>query len=283
MNPPPGYELMHSTPFDYIINGSERVYDPIGMIAQSLEASVSHVYADNAFTEMLRCCLKGLGIETKLFISSAFADSHYIIPQNIRQCGSLLLDCGGNHCDISLIRGDAVFETISIGIGGNHITDDLAIRLRLPTEAAEELKRRYDFFDSDMLSYEQVFAPHEGYVSIKRSVIASIVRPRIEELGMYISDSIADLLTDTSYDLRIFLTGAGIAPLYGGMEYLSECIGMRIDSSLPPSAISEDEELPGRTSALALAHFILYEYCNTNRSDKRFGKKTIKQLMMNNS
>lgn len=278
MNPPQDCELMHSTPFDFIINGNEMVEDPVGMSAQSLEASVSHIYVDSEFTEILRSCLQAHDIGSSLFVSSAIADSHYIIPQEFRNEGAILIDCGGNHSDVSLIRGDAVFETISIGIGGNHITSDLAMRLRLPTEAAEELKRRYDFFDTDLLAYEKIYAPREGYVSIKRSVISSIIKPRVEELAECISDAITDLLPDAGADTRIYMTGAGISPLYGGIEYLSDYIGMHISASVPLAALDDDEGLPGRTTALALAQFMLCEY----RGDKRFGKK-YKQLMMTNS
>lgn len=272
MNPPQECELMHSTPFDFIINGSERVEDPLGMNAQSLEASISHIYVDSAFTEMIRGCLQAHGIQTSLFVSSAFADSHYIIPQDLRNGGAILLDCGGNHSDVSLIRGDAVFETISIGIGGNHITNDLAMRLRLPTESAEELKRRYDFFNTDLLAYEKVYAPREGYVSIKRSVISSIIEPRVEELASCISDSISDLIPDAGADTRIFMTGAAITPLYGGIEYLSDCIGMNITTSVPLAALDDDEWLPGRTTSLALAQFMLCEYQGSKRFAKKFSR-----------
>lgn len=44
--PPEGFELMHSTPFDFVVNGNKAVSDPVGIRVSSLEAKVSHIYAD---------------------------------------------------------------------------------------------------------------------------------------------------------------------------------------------------------------------------------------------
>lgn len=281
MNPPRDYTLIHSTLFDYVVNGSERVSDPIGMFAQSLEASASHIYADNALLNILDECFTKLGITIELFAASALTDSHYLIPEDMRCDGAVLIDCGGNVCDVSLIRNDAVFETISIGMGGSHITNDLAIRLRLSDAAAEELKRQYGFYDTDLRLYQRVFVRNEGYVSVKNSVTASIIKPRVEELAGHIAESISDLIPDIK-DTPVYIAGGGIAPLSGGIDFLSECIGREIIDCAPYSPLEGNEDFYGRISAYALAEFMMYENRGTTRTNGRLFNG-IKQILTKKS
>ena len=281
MNPPKDYTLIHSTPFDYVVNGSERVVEPVGSFAQSLEASVSHIYADNALLKLLNECFTKLGISIELFAASSLTDAHYIIPEEMRRDGAVLIDCGGNVCDVSLIRNDAVFETISIGMGGSHITNDLAIRLRLSDSAADELKRHYGFYDTDLRQYRRVFVPNEGYVSVKNSVTASIIESRVKELAGHVSESIGELVADAA-DTPVYITGGGIAPLSGGIEFFSECIGLEINDCVPYSAFEEDDDIYGKISAYALADFILYESRSVARANGRLFTG-IKQILTKKS
>lgn len=260
---PNGYELLHSTPFAFLINGIETVTNPVGMLATSLEANVSHVYADISFIDLLRSALEELNIIADPFVASAMVNSSYIIPGEFRSSSCIVIDCGGNHCDVIHARDSAIIDSVSIGMGGCYITNDIAIGLRLPVGSAEELKRRFSFQERNLDEYERLFVPYEGFVSIKRSVIDYIISARVDELGKYLFETIYDLLPLDSVNTPVFMIGGGISALKGCTEYISDCIGRPITdgAALLDFGGSEHEKtaVSDRVSALALAHFMLYE------------------------
>lgn len=269
--PPEGFELIHSTPFDFVANGDQAVSDPIGIHASSLEAKVSHIYADTAFTGLVRGILGNLRLSAYPFIASSVVCSSYVIPGELRASDAVIIDCGGNHCDVMHVLGDAVIDSSVIGMGGNYITNDISLVLRLPTDAGEELKRRFSLTDGRGDDYEKLFIPHEGYVRVKRSLLSDIITARLDELGRYLFENIFELLPASAINAPVYMIGGGVSSIPGGTEYLSDCIGRPINdyaAHLNAGGSGERSNIAGRITALALADFMLNEYGGGIRAAK---------------
>lgn len=269
MNPPSRCTLIHSTPFDYVINGNQRVDNPVGMTVQTLEARVSHIFVDDYFIRLIEECLSQLKITVNLFVATSLADSHYLIIDEMKRNGAILLDCGGRVTDVSFIRNNAVQEMISIDIGGRDITDELSDRLGIPHSIAEQIKCSFDFYNYDENSYFRVFVPNEGYVSIRSSVIATIIDTVISELALNVGYSV-DELTRNHRDIPIFITGGAIASFNGGIELLGERLGRKVFSGIPHQAFVDDESIYGKISAYALAEFMLFDNISAAQTDDNF-------------
>lgn len=261
--PPEGFELMHSTPFDFVVNGNKAVSDPVGILVSSLEAKVSHIYADTAFTKLVREVLCELHLAADTFIASSVVCSSYVIPGELRASDAVIIDCGGNHCDVMHVLGDAVIDSSAIGMGGNYITNDISLVLRLPTDAGEALKRRFSLTDKKKDDYDKLFIPYEGYVRVKRSLLSDIITARLDELGRYLLENIFELLPASAINAPVYMIGGGISSIPGGTEYISDCIGRPIydyAAHLDVGCGGERGNVAGRITALALAEFMLNEY-----------------------
>ena len=252
---PEGFELMHSTPFDYKLDGVACDGSPVSMPAERLSASFCHAFADKRFNAVVSDALDPLGVDVGSFVSSETVCAAFTIPFNSRMNGAVLIDCGGTHCDVSAVRGNAVLRTESIGIGGTHITNDIALGLRLPISVAEDLKRRYVFGLDYGTSTELVRIPAEGIFEIEHSTIQMIVEARAEELACEVSEALGNIGKELPAGSPVFMVGGGIAPIRGGIEYLSRMTGRTIELNMPATG---QYNTVNHAPVLALAQFMLY-------------------------
>lgn len=268
------FELIHSTPFSYQIDDKKLDSpSPCGFSARKISANVSHVFADSELLAMLRRITENLGITINLFVLQTAADAVFTIPVEDRHSGAVLFDCGGNHCDVSLIMDDAVADSFTICMGGNDITNDIAFGLRLPYENAEALKFNFDFAD-ERDGIIRTRTKREGIVSIETALIRKIILSRMDKLGNNFLKAMRIMGLD-SVNLPIYMTGCGIARLAGGREYFSEYVGKRFIVNTP--CFSGDDCLD-YTSCFALSQFMLYGSGASLKVPNRF-TKTIKNII----
>lgn len=251
---PEGFAPMHSTPFDYKLDGFACEGSPVGRNAKKLSASFCAALADERFTSEVSSALAPLGISVGSFISGGMASAAYTIPFDSRLSGAILIDCGGTHTDVSAIRGNALYRTESIGIGGSHFTSDVALGLRLPFSVAEELKRRYVFGLDYGESAQLVRIPQEGVFEIAHSTVQMIIEARADELASHLCAALDSLESELPKGAPVFMVG-GIAAMRGAIDYLSSATGRKIILSMPANGRFNTVN---HAPVLALAQFMLY-------------------------
>ena len=179
----------------------------------------------------------------------------FTIPEPDRENGAILIDCGGQHCDVSLIYDNALLCSESIGIGGEHFTRDIAYGLRLPFGTAESIKRRYVFGLDYSNSVERVMIPGEGLATLSCGAIQSVIEARIVQLADEIQSIISGIEQNARARFPVYLIGGGIALMRGGAERLSRLLGRRVYVSMPRTSLMNAVNY---APAFALAHFMLY-------------------------
>ena len=249
------WELMHSTPFDYTVDGTTCDGSPVGLPADRLSASFCHAFLDRDLGDLVSGALDSMGVSVGSFVSTGMACASFTIPFAERMKGAVLIDCGGTHCDVSAIRGNALIRTECVGIGGSHFTNDVALALRLPLSVAEDLKRRYVFGLDYGESSQLVRIPNEGVFEIGNSTLQMIIEARAEELAGELCSCLDSVEAELPSRGPVYLVGGGIAPMRGGAEFLSAKTGREIRVNVPKtSRMGSASSAP----ALSLAQFMLY-------------------------
>lgn len=252
---PDGFELIHSSLFNFELDGMAAEHSPVGKAAKVLSADAAHTFVDAKFSDIVSDALSIAGITADPFVSSQLADALFTIPADDRENGALLIDCGGEHCDISLVYDNALLCSESIAIGGEHFTRDLAYGLRLPFRTADEVKRRYVFGLDYGNAVERVTIPGEGLALLSCGAIQSIIEARAVRLAGSMLDVINSIERSAQAHFPLYLVGGGIALMRGGTERLSKLLGRRVYVSMPnTSRMNTVNYAP----AFALAHFMLY-------------------------
>ncbi len=185
INVPPDREIVHVLPRHYTIDGQEGIKNPAGMIGHRLEVDTTIIAGSaTSLNNMLRCVERvGIGIDG--LVLQPLAAGYAALTDAERELGVVLLDIGGGTTDAAVFNeGSLAFATI-LPVGGSHISNDIAMGLRTPFAAAEEVKLRHGYAVPDLIEEDRTievaaFERDEGR-TVSHRLLAEIVQDRLEE------------------------------------------------------------------------------------------------------
>lgn len=241
---PADRELLHVIPRGFTVDDQPGIKDPVGMSGVRLEAEVHIVtVAATPMRNLARAVSRaGLGVES--FVLQSLAASQAVLEADERRLGVALIDLGGGTTDIAVFQDGVVKHTAVLGLGGRHLTQDVAIGLRTPAERAEELKVDHGCALSARVSPDEVVeVPGVGGRSprtISRQVLAAIIEPRAEEILTMVGHEFERCHVTDLLAAGVVLTG-GSALLPGFVELAERVLGVPARLGVPRGV----EGLPG--------------------------------------
>lgn len=219
-------EILHVIPQEFIVDDQRGIIDPLGMSGVRLEAKVHIITAaSTALRNIQKCCEKaGLYVET--FSLESLASSRAVLYPDERELGVAVIDMGGGTSDIAIYHGGSVRYTAVVGLGGNHITNDISVGLRTSLEDAEKIKKTYGCALADKIdrSQEIRIAPVGGQGSrrIDPYLLGQIIEARVEEMLTIIDWELTRSGYGDQLHAGIVLTGGGA--LLPGIKELAEAV-----------------------------------------------------------
>src|SRR5688500_16069489 len=140
---PADQKILHVLPQEFIIDDQDGIRDPIGMSGVRLEAKVHIVTGAVSSAQNIIKCANKAGLNVAEICLQPIASSEAVLSQDELELGVVLVDIGGGTSDIAIFREGAVVHTGVLAVGGNHITNDIAVGLRTPQHDAEKIKIRH--------------------------------------------------------------------------------------------------------------------------------------------
>ena len=265
--------VMHRTPAWFIVDDGKKTMSPGGKRGTRLRAMTTFVIADPQFIEDVSEMLGQHDITILGFLSPSLGESLLVLSLEERDRGALLIDVGYLNTELSVVEGDAIVYHAILPRGGGHITADLAMGLRIPMKAAEQIKRNYVFNpdEFDMDSFSEVYDESGRRKTIPRKVVSEIVEQSFKELADMIELTIAnDAGQYMGKRSQVYLTGGGIALMRGAKEALAAVIARPIKIS---AAKSSKLNSPVYASALGLADLIFDSIEGQGEAEENLGSK----------
>ena len=253
--PPEGYELIHSTPVEFVVDGVTRADMPLGATAETLRAEVSHLYVEEHFKRLVSDALLRAALDADLYIAVPLSEGLFVIPEEERARPAVLLDVGATHTDVCVMRNSALVAMRTIEVGGNHFAGDLSYGLGLARPVAETVKRRYVYSLDYQDSIDTIRIPGGGVMNVDHAAIQFIIEERTKELASLISEAIGDMGVTVAEGLPLYMTGGGITLMRGSCEYMERYIGVPIEVRMPwmPRLSS-----PNYASAFSVIDFVMH-------------------------
>lgn len=228
-----GQQILHVLPQYFIIDGTERVHDPLGMHGVRLEVQAHIILGATASVQNLVTCCESAGVKVNDIILEQLASGHAVLSSDERQLGVGVLDIGGGTADLAIYQDGSIRHTKVIPIAGNHFTHDIAIGLRTTIEDAERIKVRFglawapadeneDELDEHDALIEVAMIGGNGKKLIRRSDLMAIIQPRAQELLALAHEEIIKERLQQFITTGMVLTGGG--SLLRGMRELAEPI-----------------------------------------------------------
>jgi cell division protein FtsA len=228
---PHNQEVIHVIPRGYVVDGQNGVQDPIGMYGFRLEVEAHLVTASSTAIQNLLKCVGQAGLEVDEVVSAGIAAGDAVLAETEREMGVILADIGAGTTDVTIFIDGTVWHTVTLGIGGSYITQDIAIGLRLPPAVAEEVKVEHghvlpDEVDSDEAFTVTSFDERVGQ-EVPRWQLASIIHARAEEILSMINKAVKRSGYDGLLPAGVVLSG-GTAQLPGMRTLGRQVLGLPV-------------------------------------------------------
>jgi cell division protein FtsA len=179
-------EVLHILPQEFIIDDQDGIKEPLGMSGVRLEAEVHIVTgAVTSVQNIIKSCQRA-GLEVLDIILEPLASGEAVLTQEEKDLGVAVADVGGGTTDVAIFLDGSIRHTAVLAIGGNHLTNDIAIGLRTPGIEAEKIKKKYGCaLTTLVMDDETIEVPSMGGRAprvLSRQVLSEIIQPRAEEI-----------------------------------------------------------------------------------------------------
>lgn len=228
-------EVIHVLPQDYIVDDQDGIKDPLGMSGVRLEAKVHIVTGAVASAQNIIKCCNRTGLNVAEVALAPLAAAEAVLTDEQRELGVVLVDMGGGTTDIAIYHDGTVKHTAVLGIGGNHVTNDIAAGLRTPFNDAERIKQRFGYATAAMVADERVEVPSragKGAGTISRQILCEIIEPRLDEIFELVQREIVKSGLEGSLASGIMVTGGSML-LPGAVEMAERCLGLPVRLGVP--------------------------------------------------
>lgn len=233
---PMNREILHVIPRGFMLDGQDGVKDPVGMVGFRLEVEAHVVTGASASIQNVTKAVQAAGLKIIDLVLEPLAASEAILTTAEKEMGVVLVDIGGGTTDIAVFVEGSIWHTVILPTGGIHITNDLAVGLRAPFEAAEEIKLKYGHADPDQVLDTELIDitafGEEGRRIVSRRQIAEIIHARAEEICQLILAEIRRLGYDGLLPAGVVLCG-GTAELSGIKSIARQVLEMPVRVGTP--------------------------------------------------
>jgi len=250
-------QLIDVIPNQYIIDGYDEIIDPVGMVGTRFEIDADIISGKITSVQNIVKSMERANIQIDGIVPEAFATGEICLTQDERDIGVVLLDVGGSVTDVSVYKGKRLVFYDSIPVGGDHVSNDIAIGLRISNSEAEKIKRQFELALTSLIKNDQeisVFDINENKKKeVKVSEVVEIIEARVYEIFSLSKNLLDKAGISLSSNASVVMTGAGISYVDGCKQLANEVFEL-------PVRVVQAGQIPGvlKPEYVAAAGIIKY-------------------------
>ena len=250
-------EVLHVIPKSYRLDDQKDIKDPIGMRGVRLEAEAFVVGTSMNQMKGIGRILDQVGIRPDFFAVEPLAAAEAILNPKQRELGVVLVNIGGSTTSITVYEEGELVHLAVLPVGGAHVTNDIAIGLRVSIDTAEQVKFQYGTALPETVGKRDEvdlsrFDSHETE-SVSRHHVAEIVEARMDELLRFVNSELAKCGREGLLPAGAVFAGGG-ALLPGTVELAKDVL--RLPSNIgypkPLGGILDSVDSPDFATAVGL-------------------------------
>ena len=212
-------EVIHVLPQEYIIDEQDGIREPLGMSGVRLEAKVHIVTAAVTSAQNIVKCANQAGLNVVDIVLEPLASAEAVLTDDENELGVGLIDIGGGTTDIAVFGDGSIRHTSVLALGGDHLTNDVAVGLRTPFDDAERIKSRFGdgVARATSASDDVITVPSVGGRrprEMSRKLLCEIIEPRMDEILTLVRQELVKAGLEGRMPSGVVVTG-GCAALDG--------------------------------------------------------------------
>ncbi|ACD83460.1 cell division protein FtsA [Candidatus Methylacidiphilum infernorum] len=225
---PSGQVLLHDLLKTYYLDDGTATENPVGLFSKKLAAEYHLISGIATRLQTTIRCVKELSIDVRHYCLSIFATALAVLTRDQKKRGAIVIDLGAGLSDYIVYHRGLIVHSGVIGVGQDHLTNDLALALRIPFPQAEEIKRHFGSYRSDKEYLKKRVALSGQSLSEEKLVpyntIVKILKARQGEIFEIIKEDLESQSFWPHFTGDIYLTGGG-SMIEGIVELAQEIFG----------------------------------------------------------
>jgi len=229
-------KILDAIPREFIVDDQDGILEPVGMVGTRLESLVHLITGSVSSIQNIIKAIENADLDAEDIMLQPLASSEAVLYQDEKEMGVILIDIGAGTTDIVIYIEGSVWYTAVIPIGGDLVTNDIAIGLRTPIGRAEDIKKNSGSALMDMVgANEMIEVPGVGGRNPKmlpRRILAGIIEPRMRELLEFVHEEIKTSGYNDMTPAGVVITG-GTSMLYGISQLAEDIFGVQVRVGYP--------------------------------------------------
>ncbi len=255
---PTNYEILHVIPKSFTIDGQSGIKDPVGMSGIRLEVDAVIIEALSSHIRSLTRSVYRTGLEIDDLVYAPLATAEAVLTPKQKELGVCVVSIGSATTTLAIFEEGDLLHTAVIPIGGDHITSDIAIALRISIDSAEEIKRSLGTALPEALDRREQLALKDYGVDseeqFKPRFVAEVIEARLEEICEGIDTELQAVDRSGLLPIGVIFTG-GAFKLPGSLELAKRVLRLPCAFGTPQGIESVLDEVadPAFATAIGLA------------------------------
>ena len=218
-NVPNEYEVVHVLPYNFRVDDQDFIEDPYGMNASRMEVDVNIIMTQKSNLSNLKKAVRSAGVDIDGIVLSGYASAIAVMDEDEKELGVAVIDLGGQTSNLVIHTGNSIRYNDFLGVGSNHITNDLSMALHTPLQIAEKVKIRHGNLieTSNEVVELPIIGDEENRNGVSLEIVHSVIFARVEEALMILAKSLEKSALKEQIGAGIILTG-GMTKLKGIRE-----------------------------------------------------------------
>ena len=232
VNIPEDRQIIDIIPKQYILDGYDEILDPVGMVGIRLEVDADIIAGKIASVQNIVKSMERAGLKVDGLVVEALATGEMVLTPEEKEMFTVLIDVGGGITDVSVYRNKKLVLCDSIPVGGEHITNDISIGLKISYSEAEKVKKEYGLALTSLIKNDQEFTVTDlndnKRKNLKVSEAVEIVEARVYEIFALVKELLENNGLNLAGVSGVVLTGGGITYADGSAQLAQEVFGTSV-------------------------------------------------------
>jgi len=265
INLPSNREIIHVLPRGYTVDSQDGVRDPVGMSGIRLEVETNIISGSATAMRNLAKCVQQVGVEVEDFVFTGIAAAEATLTDTERELGTILIDIGGGTTSMVVFSEGQPGYSAVLPVGGQHVTNDLAIGLRTSLENAEKIKlvlskedqqlRRqvYPQGKDDKVRRGEIDVSALGLEveTVPKKLLEDIIKARLSEVFHLVNLEVRKSGFESQLPAGLVLTG-GAAQTHGAEAIARMVLKMPVRVGVPSGVTGLIDEIGGPPHAASV-------------------------------
>ena len=256
---PANRRILHLEPKSYTVDEQRQIKNPVGMSGIRLEVEAHIITGQVQHVKNLEKCIDQAGLDVDSIIPATVAVSEAVLTKRQKELGVITIDIGAGSTSIAVFEEGTILHSLSLPIGGESITNDVAIGLRTSLDTAERIKIEYgSLLPSEISEREMIDLSLVSKIdtqTVSKKYLAEIMQARYYEIFSLVKECLKKIGRDGMLPAGAVLTGGAVkAP--GTLDLAREILGLPVQMGFPVEVGGVIEKVDDPAYATALGALV---------------------------